>query len=45
MTKQKAPAELAAQTGSEDTLSFIRRVKRATRRKYTTEIRSHSRTY
>jgi transposase len=37
MTKEKSPAELAAEASSEDTLSFIRRVKRVTRRKYTPE--------
>jgi len=37
MTKQKSPAELAAEASSEDTLSFIRRVKRTTRRRYTPE--------
>jgi len=35
--KRKSPAGLAAETSSEDTLSFIRRVKRTTRRKYTPE--------
>jgi len=37
MTEQKSPAELAAEVSSEDTRSFVRRVKRATRRKYTPE--------
>ena len=37
MTEQKSPAELAAEASSEDTRSFVRRVKRATRRKYTPE--------
>ncbi len=37
MTKQKHRAELAAEASSEDTLSFIRRMKRTTRRKYTPE--------
>ena len=37
MTAQKSPAELAAEASSEDTRSFVRRVKRATRRKYTPE--------
>jgi hypothetical protein len=31
-TRQKSPAGPAAQTGREDTLSFIQHVKRATRR-------------
>jgi putative transposase len=39
MAKQKSPAELAAEASSEETLSFIRRVKRTTRRKYTPEER------
>jgi transposase len=39
MTKQNAPAELAAEASNEDTLSFIRRVKRTTRRKYTPEAK------
>jgi transposase len=37
MTEQKSPAELVAEVSSEDTRSFVRRVKRATRRKYTPE--------
>ena len=37
MTEQKSPAELVAEASSEDTRSFVRRVKRATRRKYTPE--------
>lgn len=37
MTEQKSPAELVAKASSEDTRSFVRRVKRATRRKYTPE--------
>jgi transposase len=37
MTEQKSPAELMAEASSEDSRSFIRRVKRATRRKYTPE--------
>jgi len=37
MTEQKSPVELAAEASSEDTRSFVRRVKRATRRKYTPE--------
>jgi hypothetical protein len=37
MTEQRCPAELAAEGSSEDTRSFVRRVKRATRRKYTPE--------
>ena len=36
-TEQKSPAELLTSASSEDTKSFIRRVKRATRRKYTPE--------
>jgi transposase len=37
MTEKKSPAELVAEASSEDTRSFVRRVKRATRRKYTPE--------
>jgi transposase len=37
MTKARSPAELAAEASSEDAKGFIRRVKRATRRKYTPE--------
>ena len=37
MIEQRFPAELAAEASSEDTRSFVRRVKRATRRKYTPE--------
>jgi hypothetical protein len=37
MTEQKSVAELAAEANSEDTRSFVRRVKRATRRRYTPE--------
>lgn len=37
MIEQRSPAELAAEASSEDTRSFVRRVKRATRRKYTPE--------
>jgi transposase len=37
MAEQKSPAELLAEASSEDTRSFIRRVKRATQRKYTSE--------
>jgi transposase len=37
MTEQKSSAELLAEASSEDTRSFIRRVKRTTRRKYTPE--------
>ena len=37
MTEQKSPAELAAEASSEDAKGFIRRVRRATRRKYTPE--------
>jgi transposase len=37
MTEQRSPAELAAEASSEDRRSFVRRVKRATRRKYTPE--------
>jgi hypothetical protein len=37
MTEQKSRAELAAEASSEHTRSFVRRVKRATRRKYTPE--------
>ena len=33
MTKQKSPTELAAEASSEDKLSFVRRVKRATGRR------------
>ena len=37
MIEQRSPAELAAEASSEDTRSFVRRVKRTTRRKYTPE--------
>jgi transposase len=37
MIEQKSPAELAAEASSEDRRSFVRRVKRTTRRKYTPE--------
>ncbi len=37
MTEQRSPAELPAEASSEDTRSFVRRVKRASRRKYTPE--------
>lgn len=37
MTEQKSAAELVAEASSEETRSFVRRVKRATRRKYTPE--------
>jgi transposase len=36
-TKQKSPEELAGEDSSEDTLSFIRRMKRVTPRKYSPE--------
>jgi transposase len=37
MIEQRSPAEVAAEASSEDTRSFVRRVKRTTRRKYTPE--------
>ena len=37
MAEQKSPAELVAEASSEDTRNFVRRVKRAIRRKYTPE--------
>ena len=37
MAEQKFPAELVAETSSEDTRNFVRRVKGATRRKHTLE--------
>ena len=37
MIEQRSPAEVVAEASSEDTRSFVRRVKRTTRRKYTPE--------
>lgn len=34
ITERTSPAELAAETSSEDARSFVRRVKRVTRRKF-----------